>query len=92
MNRASTADAHRSRSARRARVQENASSNPSAARLAGWIWEDALTPSAWGPRPDGTTELVLGDLLSYEEVCTKESLSRSPACTTSPTACRSRAA
>jgi site-specific DNA recombinase len=37
---------------------------------------------------DGTTEIVLGDLLSYEEVCTEESLSRSPACTTSPTACR----
>jgi hypothetical protein len=93
MNRASTADAHRSRSARRARVQENASSNPSAARLAGWIWEDTLTPSARGlAHPDGTTELVLGDLLSYEEVCTRESLSRSPACTTSPTACRSRAA
>ena len=36
---------------------------------------------------DGTTELVLGDLLSYDEVCTDESLSRSPACTTSPTAC-----
>ena len=41
---------------------------------------------------DGTTELLLGHLLSYEEVCTKESLSRSPACTTSRTACRSRAA
>jgi len=41
---------------------------------------------------DGTTEIVLGDLLSYDEVCPKESLSRSPACTTSPTACRSRAA
>ena len=42
--------------------------------------------------PDGTTELVLGDLLSQEEVCTKESLPRSPACTTSRTACRWRAA
>ncbi len=42
--------------------------------------------------PDGTTELVLGDLLSYDEVCTEESLSRSPACTTSPTVCRWRAA
>ena len=42
--------------------------------------------------PDGTTELVLGDLLSQEEVCTEESLSRSRACTTSRTACRSRAA
>jgi site-specific DNA recombinase len=41
---------------------------------------------------DGTTEIVLGDLLSYDEVCTKESLSRSRAYTTSPTACRSRAA
>ncbi len=41
---------------------------------------------------DGTTELVLGDLLSYDEVCTKESLSRSPACTTSPTVCCCRAA
>jgi site-specific DNA recombinase len=41
---------------------------------------------------DGSTEIVLGDLLSYDEVCTEESLSRSPACTTSPTACRSRAA
>jgi DNA repair exonuclease SbcCD ATPase subunit len=41
---------------------------------------------------DGGTEIVLGDLLSYDEVCTEESLSRSPACTTSPTACRSRAA
>jgi hypothetical protein len=40
---------------------------------------------------DGTTEIVLGDLLSYDEVCTKESLSRSPACTTPRTACRSRA-
>ncbi|HEX5974952.1 MAG TPA: hypothetical protein VFY57_07320 [Rubrobacteraceae bacterium] len=40
---------------------------------------------------DGSTEIVLGDLLSYEEVCTEESLSRSPACTTSPTVCRSRA-
>jgi site-specific DNA recombinase len=26
--------------------------------------------------PDGTTEIVLGDLLSYEEVCTTETLSR----------------
>jgi hypothetical protein len=26
--------------------------------------------------PDGTTEIVLGDLLSYEEVCTAETLSR----------------
>ena len=41
---------------------------------------------------DGSTEIVLGDLLSYEEVCTTESLSRSQACTTSPTACRWRAA
>jgi DNA repair ATPase RecN len=41
---------------------------------------------------DGTTEIVLGYLLSCEEVCTKESISRSPACTTSPTACRWRAA
>jgi site-specific DNA recombinase len=41
---------------------------------------------------DGTTEIVLGDLLSYEEICTEESLSRSPACTTSRTACRLRAA
>jgi site-specific DNA recombinase len=41
---------------------------------------------------DGSTEIVLGDLLSYEEVCTKESLSRSQACITSPTACRWRAA
>jgi site-specific DNA recombinase len=37
---------------------------------------------------DGTTEIVLGDLLSYEEVCTYESLSRSRACTTSPPARR----
>jgi site-specific DNA recombinase len=37
---------------------------------------------------DGSTEIVLGDLLSYEEVCTTESLSRSQACITSPTACR----
>ena len=37
---------------------------------------------------DGATELVLGDLLSSEKVCTEESLSRSPACTTSRTACR----
>ncbi len=42
--------------------------------------------------PDGTTELVLGGMLGQEEVCTEESLSRSPACTTSRTACRSRAA
>jgi len=41
---------------------------------------------------DGRTEIVLGDLLSYEEVCTKESLSRSPVCITSPTVCRWRAA
>jgi rhodanese-related sulfurtransferase len=41
---------------------------------------------------DGTTEIVLGDLLSYEEVRTKESLSRSQVCTTLPTACRSCAA
>jgi hypothetical protein len=38
--------------------------------------------------PDGTTELVLGDMLGQEEVCTEESLSRSPACITSRTACR----
>jgi site-specific DNA recombinase len=37
---------------------------------------------------DGSTEIVLGDLLSCEVVCTTESLSRSPACITSPTACR----
>jgi Spy/CpxP family protein refolding chaperone len=42
--------------------------------------------------PDGTTEIVLGMLLSSEEVCTTETLSRSPACTTSRTACRWRAA
>jgi hypothetical protein len=41
--------------------------------------------------PDGTTEIVLGNLLSAEEVCTLETLSRSPASTTSRTACRSRA-
>ena len=41
---------------------------------------------------DGTTEIVLGDLLSYEEVCPKESLSRSQACITSPTVCRWHAA
>jgi DNA repair ATPase RecN len=41
---------------------------------------------------DGSTEIVLGDLLSCEVVCTTESLSRSPACITSPTACRWRAA
>ncbi len=41
--------------------------------------------------PDGTTELMLGVLLSYEEVCTEESLSRSPARTTIRTACRWRA-
>jgi len=41
---------------------------------------------------DGATEIVLGDLLGYDEVCTIESLSRSPACTTSPTACRWRVA
>jgi site-specific DNA recombinase len=41
---------------------------------------------------DGSTEIVLGDLLSYDEVCTTDTLSRSPACTTSPTACHSRAA
>jgi len=41
---------------------------------------------------DGSTEIVLGDLLSHEEVCMTESLSRSRACTTSPTVCRSRAA
>ncbi len=37
---------------------------------------------------DGTTEIVLGNLLSYEELCTKDTLLRSPACTTSRTACR----
>jgi len=37
---------------------------------------------------DGTTEIVLGNLLSYEEVCTDNTLSRSPACTISRTACR----
>jgi hypothetical protein len=42
--------------------------------------------------PNDATELVLGDMRSYDEVCTKESLSRSQTCTTSPTACRSRAA
>jgi len=41
---------------------------------------------------DGSTEIVLGDLLSYEDVCTTESLSRSPACITSPTVCRWHAA
>ena len=41
---------------------------------------------------DGGTEIVLGDLLSYDEVCTTESLSRSQACITSPTACRWHAA
>jgi len=41
---------------------------------------------------DGGTEIVLGDLLSYDEVCTTKSLSRSPACTTLRTACRWRAA
>ncbi len=38
--------------------------------------------------PDGTTEIVLGDLLSHEEVCTEESLSTSSAFTASLIACR----